>query len=50
VARTGADPILEGGGELARERDAEVIDALSDMVSLTGVADLSSRDIDARLG
>lgn len=50
MALTGADPILEGGGEFARETEAEVMDALSEIISLTGVPDLSSRDIDARLG
>lgn len=34
---TGADPILTGGGVFAREMEAEVNDALSDILSLTGV-------------
>ena len=33
----GADPILAGGGVFAREMEAEVSDALSDILSLTGV-------------
>lgn len=50
VVRTGADPTLEGGGEFARETDADVMDALSDNISLTGVPDLSNRETEARLG
>lgn len=50
VARTGADPTLEGGGEFARETDVVVIDALSETISLPGVPDLSSLETDARLG
>lgn len=50
VVRTGADPILEGGGEFARENDVVVMDALSDIISLTGVPDLSNRVAEARLG
>lgn len=34
---TGADPTLLGGGELARDIEAEVNDALSDIFSLAGV-------------
>ena len=34
---TGADPILTGGGVFAREMEAEVNDALSDILSLAGV-------------
>lgn len=34
---TGADPILTGGGVFAREIEAEVNDALSDILSLIGV-------------
>lgn len=38
-----------GGGELALDKDADVIDALSDIISLVGVPGLSKRGIDARL-
>lgn len=47
VCLTGATPTLLGGGELARDMDVEVIDALSDIRSATGVA---GRLIEARLG
>lgn len=40
VARTDADPTFDGGGELVRdaEIDALTTDALSDIISLAGVA------------
>jgi hypothetical protein len=40
VDRTGAEPTLAGGGELVRdaEIEAETMDALSEMSSLTGVS------------
>ena len=47
VCLTGAIPTLPGGGEFARDMDAEVIDALSDISSPIGVA---GRLIEARLG
>lgn len=47
---TGADPTLDGGGELALDSDADVIEAVSDMISLVGVPGRSSLDADARLG
>lgn len=37
ICRTGAEPILVGGGVFARDIEAEVKDALSDILSLTGV-------------
>jgi len=49
VALTGAEPILVGGGELARDIDAEVIEALSDTASLVGLLGRSSLEVDARL-
>jgi len=50
VARTGAEPTLFGGGELALEIEVEVIETLSDIASLVGVPGRSSRLTDARLG
>lgn len=47
VCLTGAIPTLPGGGELARDMEAEVIDALSDIISPIGVV---GRLIEARLG
>jgi hypothetical protein len=49
VVRMGAEPIFMGGGELARDIEAEVIDALSDTTSLVGLLGRSSLEIDARL-
>jgi hypothetical protein len=49
VARTGAEPILVGGGELALDNEADVIDALSDIISLVGVPGLSRRGMEAKL-
>lgn len=49
--RTGAEPIkFDGGGELALDIEADVIDALSDSISLVGVPGRSMRDTEARLG
>lgn len=51
VVRTGAEPIkFEGGGELALDIEAEVIDALSDIISLVGVPGRSILVIEAKLG
>lgn len=50
VWRTGAEPILKGGGELALDIEADVIDALSDSISLVGVLGRSSLVTEARLG
>lgn len=47
VCLIGAPPTLLGGGEFARDIDAEVIDALSDIRSPAGVG---GRLIEARLG
>ena len=46
----GAEPILEGGGEFARDMEVDVIEALSEMISLVGVADRSFLTADARPG
>lgn len=46
-ARTGAEPTLEGGGEFALEIEADVIEALSEIISLVGVPERSSLLIDA---
>ena len=37
VCLTGADPTLLGGGELARDVEVDVMDTLSETISLTGV-------------
>lgn len=37
VCLTGADPTLLGGGELALDKEVEVIETLSEIISLTGV-------------
>jgi len=50
VNLTGAEPTFEGGGEFALEIDTDVVEALSEMISLTGLPDLSSFAIDAILG
>ena len=50
VVRTGAEPTFDGGGELARDKEADVIEALSETISLVGVPGRSSRVIDAKLG
>jgi xanthine/CO dehydrogenase XdhC/CoxF family maturation factor len=50
VDRTGADPTLVGGGELALDIDVDVIETLSDIASLVGVPGRSSRETEARLG
>lgn len=50
VILTGAEPTLDGGGELALESEADVTEALSEMASLVGVPGRSCLDIEARLG
>jgi hypothetical protein len=50
VALTGAEPTLDGGGEFALDIEVDVIEALSDIISLVGVPGRSCLDIDARLG
>lgn len=45
----GAEPILDGGGEFALDIEAELIEAVSEMASLTGVL-VRSRRADAMLG
>ena len=47
---TGAEPIRLGGGELARDIEFEVTEALSEITSLVGVPGRSSLVIDVRLG
>lgn len=49
VVRTGAEPTFAGGGELARDIEAEVIEALSDTASLVGLLGRSNLETDARL-
>jgi hypothetical protein len=49
VVLTGAEPIFDGGGELALDIEADVVEALS-VISLVGVPGRSCLDIDARLG
>lgn len=49
VFLTGAEPILDGGGELARENEVDVMDALSEIASLVGVPGRSCLDADTRL-
>jgi xanthine/CO dehydrogenase XdhC/CoxF family maturation factor len=49
VVRKGAEPTFVGGGELARDIEAEVIEALSDTASLIGLLGRSSLETDARL-
>jgi hypothetical protein len=49
VARTGAEPTLVGGGELARDIDADVMEALSEMISLVGVPGRSNFEFDVML-
>jgi hypothetical protein len=49
VVRKGAEPTFVGGGELARDIEAEVIEALSDTASLVGLLGRSSLETDARL-
>ncbi len=49
VARTGAEPTFVRGGELARDIEAEVMEALSDTASLVGLPGRSSLETDARL-
>jgi hypothetical protein len=46
---TGAEPTFDGGGEFALDIDAEVIDALSEIISLVGVPDRSIFEADAKL-
>jgi len=41
---------LDGGGEFAREMETDVVEALSDMISLVGLPERSSFAIDAILG
>ena len=41
---------MDGGGEFALDMEVDVIDALSDIISLVGVPGRSYLDIDARLG
>lgn len=50
VDLTGAEPTLEGGGELALDIEADVIEALSEITSLAGVPGRSSLEADAKLG
>jgi len=50
VDRTGAEPTLVAGGELGLESEFEVIEALSEIISLTGVLGRSLRDSDTMLG
>jgi hypothetical protein len=50
VALTGAEPTLDGGGEFALDMEVDVIEALSDIISLVGVPGRSCLDIEARLG
>lgn len=50
VVLTGAEPTFDGGGELALDIEADVIEALSEIASLVGVAERSSFEIEARLG
>jgi hypothetical protein len=50
VVLTGAEPTLAGGGELALDMEADVMEALSEMISLVGVPGRSSLEVDARLG
>ena len=40
MTRTGAEPSFDGGGELVRDTETEllIIDAVSDIISLAGVA------------
>jgi len=47
---TGAEPTFVGGGELALDSEADVIEAPSDIISLVGVPGLSKRVMDAKLG
>jgi hypothetical protein len=49
VIRTGAEPTFVGGGELARDIEAEVIEALSDTTSLVGLLGRSTLETDAKL-
>jgi hypothetical protein len=49
VARTGAEPTFVRGGELARDIEAEVMEALSDTASLVGLPGRSSLETDAML-
>jgi hypothetical protein len=49
VVLRGAEPIFDGGGELALDIGADVVEALS-VISLAGVPGRSCLDIDARLG
>ena len=46
---TGAEPTFDGGGEFALDIDAEVMEALSDMISLVGVPDRSIFEAEAKL-
>jgi hypothetical protein len=50
VDLTGAEPTLFGGGELGLDNEADVIEALSEIISLTGVLGRSSLVIEAILG
>ena len=49
VILTGAEPTLDGGGELALEIEADVTEALSEIASLVGVPGRSCLEIEARL-
>jgi hypothetical protein len=50
VDLTGADPTLVAGGELGLESEFDVIEALSEIVSLTGVLGRSLRVSGTMLG
>ena len=50
VVLTGAEPTLVGGGELGRDNEAEVRDALSEIISLAGVPGLSNLELETMLG
>lgn len=49
MALSGAEPIFDGGGELALDKGADVVEALS-VISLVGVPGRSFFDMEARLG
>tara|TARA_R110002060_G_scaffold59039_8_gene68956 strand:- start:272 stop:571 length:300 start_codon:yes stop_codon:yes gene_type:complete len=49
VIRTGADPTFDGGGELALDIEADVMEALSEIISLDGVPGRSCLETDTRL-
>jgi hypothetical protein len=49
VALRGAEPTFDGGGELVRDKGADVVEALS-VISLVGVPGRSCFEVDTRLG